>query len=206
MWQGLGYNRRAKYLQETAKIWCEAKSPGGGSRGRVYLSRSRELFAQRLPGVGPYTRGAVLAFAYNRTEVFVETNIRTVLFHHLQKSAVHYRKISDAELLPLVAALLKKSKMPPREFYWAMMDYGSSLKRRGVKLNAHSAHYVRQGKFEGSARQLRGAILRELLKKPLAIAQLTKNLARKRGEVETQLRRLAAEGILKKKGNRWAIA
>ena len=186
-WQGLGYNRRAKFLHEAAKIIV------------------REGFVgQKLPGVGPYTAGAISAFAFNKPEVFVETNIRTVFFYHfgfLQKA-----RTSDKELLPLVAEALRRSKMQPHDFYAALMDYGSYLKKRGVKLNSRSKHYNKQSKFEGSARQLRGAILRELLKKPATLAQLTKNLSRKRGEVERELGRLMNEGLVMRLESRYQVA
>ena len=71
--------------------------------------------------------------------------------------------ISDVELLPLVGEALKKSKMQPRDFYAALMDYGSYLKQQGVKLNSRSKHYTKQSKFEGSRRQKRAALLRKLL-------------------------------------------
>ena len=44
--------------------------------------------------------------------------------------------------------------MQPRDFYAALMDYGSYLKKSGIKLNAQSKHYTKQSKFKGSARQL----------------------------------------------------
>lgn len=140
-WQGLGYNRRGKYLLEAAKSIC---TNGWGGK---------------LPGVGPYTAAAVDAFAHNKPTVFVETNIRTVFFHHLKTTA----KTPDAQLLPLVEEALKKSQMPPRDFYAALMDYGSHLKKQGIKLNSRSKHYTKQSKFEGSVRQRRAKNLRRLL-------------------------------------------
>ncbi|HUD02914.1 MAG TPA: A/G-specific adenine glycosylase [Candidatus Paceibacterota bacterium] len=190
-WQGLGYNRRAKFLHEAAKIITEEGFTG-----------------QKLPGVGPYTQGAVLAFAFNRSEVFIETNIRTVFFHYFfnrrAPSATDAEgallQIADSEILPLVEEALKKSKMEPRDFYAALMDYGSYLKQNGVKVNSRSKHYVKQSKFEGSARQLRGAILRELFKKPATLIQLEKNLSpRTRREIARELERLKKEGLLKKR-------
>ena len=71
VWQGLGYNRRALALKRAA----EAIVTRFG--GRVPINR-QEL--ESLPGIGPYTAGAILAFAYNRPAVFIETNIRSV-FH-----------------------------------------------------------------------------------------------------------------------------
>jgi A/G-specific adenine glycosylase len=158
-WQGLGYNRRAKYLQDAARVIAKEGYAG-----------------QKLPGVGPYTRGAVMAFAYNKPEVFIETNIRTVLFHHMKKNTTIYRSVSDKELLPIVEEELRKSKMEPREFYSAMMDYGSHLKKQGIKLNTRSAHYKKQSRFEGSARQKRAAKLRMLLRAGASEAALRKVL------------------------------
>lgn len=182
MWQGLGYNRRGKYLWEAAKILTE--------RG----------WGEKLPGVGPYTRGAIEAFAHNKPVVFVETNIRTVFFYHFPAK----EPVADRELLPLVADALKRSNMEPRDFYAALMDYGSHLKRQGIKLNQKSSHYSKQSAFKGSARELRGALLRELLTRPQTLDELTKNLSRARGEVERELVRLAQEGLVRK-GVRWRI-
>jgi len=149
LWQGLGYNRRAKYLWESAKIIANTG------------------WQDKLPGVGPYTKAAVETFALNKPNVFIETNIRTVFFHHASHSSVlqNNRMISDTQLMPLVAEALRKSKMQPRDFYAALMDYGSHLKRSGVRVNNRSKHYTKQSKFEGSRRQKNAAKLRALLKR-----------------------------------------
>jgi A/G-specific adenine glycosylase len=206
-WQGLGYNRRAKYLHSAAKILSKKSS------GRPSLGTSARLFSLEflaaLPGVGPYTAAAVQTFAYNKPNVFIETNIRTVFFYHLGHSDILEKvRISDKELLPLVEEALKKSQMQPREFYWALMDYGSHLKKQGVKLNSKSKHYTKQSKFAGSTRELRGALLRELLKGPATQAQLIKRLSpgRGRGEVEGALTRLAHEGLLKRFASTYRVA
>ncbi len=185
-WQGLGYNRRAKYLQQAAKVLAKE-----GYKG------------QKLPGVGPYTKGAIDAFAFNKPAVFIETNIRTVFFH---SGILKNTGIDDKEILPLVAEALQKTKLGPREFYAALMDYGSYLKKQGVKLNKQSKHYVKQSTFKGSARELRGAILRELLKKPQTIIQLRKNLLRSAEEVAVELARLQKEELVGKKGAVWRVS
>ena len=161
VWQGLGYNRRGKYLHEAAKIIV------------------KDGFGGRLPGVGPYTAAAVDAFAYNKPTVFIETNIRTVFIHYFYSSTNRNAasvKIEDKKLLPLVEKAFKKSKMQPRDFYAALMDYGSSLKASGVKLNSRSKHYVKQSKFEGSARQKSAAKLKKLLQRGATEVQLLKAL------------------------------
>lgn len=191
-WQGLGYNRRAKYLHQVGIRLGTARFP----------KRVGELEA--LSGVGHYTARAVVAFAYNQPEVFVETNIRTVLFHH---RLVGVKKVGDALLFPLVSELLEKSKMEPRDFYAAMMDYGAHLKQNGVRLNKQSKHYAKQSTFEGSSRQLRGAILRELLKSPAPLSVLVKKFspARSKGEIEQVLVRLETEGMVTRLGRRYRV-
>ncbi len=183
-WQGLGYNRRGKYLWEAGKILfteTPQKKVLGSPVSRSERTRARLFFREvsasraKLPGVGPYTAAAVRAFAFNEPTVFIETNIRTVFFYH-SNILQNDRTISDKELLPLVEEALKKSKMQPRDFYAALMDYGSYLKKQGVKLNQKSKHYAKQSKFEGSARQKRAAKLRALLERGASEKEIRKVL------------------------------
>ncbi len=235
-WQGLGYNRRAKFLHQTAKVVVQ-------EYGGTLPQDPAEL--EKLPGIGSYTARAVAAFAFNQPVVFIETNIRTVyllrgdffpkkslptgrqaraqtvlssksLLNKVSHKSPLRRisdvdllpssKISDAELLPLIEKDLKHSKMEPREFYWALMDYGAYLKRQGVKLNQHSKHYTRQSKFEGSARQLRGAIIKDLLVSPTTAAQLQKRSGRTLLEVKKVLGQLQQEGLVVQQGLRFAVS
>jgi len=195
-WQGLGYNRRAVYLQRSAKILSEAKPPNSA----------------KLPGVGPYTAAAVEAFAYNKPTVFIETNIRTVFLHHFYQgqSLAHLQrsdlgKVDDAEILPLIEQSLKKSKMEPREFYARLMDYGTLLKKQGIKLNSQSKHYSKQSKFEGSYRQLRGQILRALLDSPLTFNQLLRVTTRSKKDLLLTVASLSKEGLIELKRNKFYI-
>ena len=107
-WNGLGYNRRAKYLHEACREVC---SLYGGK-----FPRERKLL-ESLPGIGPYTAGAVAAFAFNAPEVFIETNIRSVFIFFFFSNAVE--KVSDAEIFPLIEQTLDKTNV--REWYWALM-------------------------------------------------------------------------------------
>lgn len=147
-WVGLGYNRRAKYLQDACKIVT-------GVHGGIF-PREAELL-QELPGVGPYTARAVTTFAFNVPQVFIETNIRSVfLFFFFPEE----REVHDSRLFPLIEETLDREN--PREWYYALMDYGAELKRKTVNPNRQSRQYSRQSKFEGSLRQARGAIVRYL--------------------------------------------
>jgi len=194
-WQGLGYNRRAKYLHGAAKEVVE-KWHGKFPRTAAEI--------ESLPGVGPYTARAVAAFAFNSPEVFIETNIRTVFLQHCFAS--RRTKVSDKEILLLVAEAFKRSKMEPREFYAALMDYGAHLKRSGMKLNAKSKHYAKQSKFEGSARQLRGHILKLLLQKPHTERSLVQQTGRSSADVRAALADLQKEKMITKQGSLFIIA
>lgn len=205
VWQGLGYNRRAVYLQRSAKSLSKKSSglPSGAQSRPAGQTFSQELFASKLPGVGPYTKAAVEAFAYNSPTVFIETNIRTVFLHYCFP---HKQKVSDKDILPLVEKALKKSGLQPREFYARLMDLGTDLKKRGIRINNRSAHYTKQSKFEGSYRQLRGQILRALLDGPLTFNQLLKVTARSRKDLLPTVAGLSKEGVVELKKNKFYIA
>lgn len=152
-WSGLGYNRRAKFL------WLAAQTIVSGHAGRL-PGAYRELIA--LPGVGPNTAGAILAYAFNQPAVFIETNIRTVFIQHFFDGQAQVR---DADILALSERALAGADNP-RVWYWALMDYGTYLKQTVGNAARASAGYGRQSKFEGSRRQVRGRILRELARTP----------------------------------------
>lgn len=147
-WQGLGYNRRAKYLHDAARMVM-------GEFGGTFPMQVAEL--ERLPGVGKNTAGAIAAYSFNQPSMFVETNVRTVYLHHFfaGKSAVN-----DAEIKEQLAATLDYSN--PRQFYQALMDYGSWLKANQPSNIHQSRHYKKQSPLAGSLRQMRGEIVRRL--------------------------------------------
>lgn len=148
VWQGLGYNRRGKYLHELA---CIVMHEYKG----ILPSTPEQLWM--LPGIGPATAASIAAFAFNMPTVFIETNIRTVFITHFFSTKDN---VYDKELMPIIAQTLDRSN--PREWYYALMDYGVMLKQRMVNPNRKSAHYTRQSKFDGSDRQLRGKIIKLL--------------------------------------------
>jgi A/G-specific adenine glycosylase len=148
LWSGLGYNRRAKFLHESAKkIMADF-------HGRFPETKAALL---TLPGVGEGTSGAILAYAFNQPVVFIETNVRTVYFHHFFAEG---EKVSDAELAVLVEETLDHEH--PREFYWALMDYGTWLKKNGAGKITQSKHYKKQSALKGSIRETRGRIVHRL--------------------------------------------
>jgi A/G-specific adenine glycosylase len=113
---------------------------------------------ETFPGIGHATARSILAFAFNSAEPFIETNIRRVYIHHFFPRR---KNVEDTALLPIVAATLDKKN--PREWYWALMDYGSHLRKTLPNPNRRSARYRPQSEFKGSRRELRGKILKILL-------------------------------------------
>ena len=145
-WQGLGYNRRAKFLYEAAK---EIVRLG-------FFPDTKEALI-KLPGVGKNTAGAILAYSFNQPSIFIETNIRTVYIHHFFNDQFD---IDDNQLIELLEQTIDHER--PREFYWALMDYGSWLKSNGVRNISSSKHYKKQPPLAGSIREMRGMIIRNL--------------------------------------------
>jgi len=158
VWNGLGYNRRAKFLHDAAK---KAESDFNGEIPNDLAG------LMSLPGVGPNTAGAIQAYSFNQPVTFIETNIRTVLFHHFFEDQI---SVDDSTLLQKLDEVLDREH--PREFYWALMDYGSYLKKHGAGRINKSAHYKKQSALHGSVREVRGQIIKLLTKQELSNIQL----------------------------------
>ncbi len=187
LWQGLGYNRRAKALLEIAQ------------RGRFPKSEEELL---NLPGVGVYTARAILAFAYNIPTVFIETNIRTVFIYHFfrDQEIVH-----DYEILELIEKTLDREN--PRYWYYALMDYGAELKKEHKDISKKSKHYIKQSTFKGSDRQLRGKIISLLVEnKRVTVKELITKSSFTKERVVTQLIQLEKEKIVREHNKKYLIA
>jgi A/G-specific adenine glycosylase len=189
-WQGLGYNRRAKFLWQAA---LQIVRQGDGK----IPDNTKDLMA--LPGIGHNTAGAIIAYAYNQPALFVETNIRSVYFHHF---FADHTDIPDAEIQNLLSQTIDNSN--PRVFYWALMDYGTYLKRQGKGRITKSKHYTKQNKFEGSQRQIRGHIIRLLSQGPLTVAKLLDELQDNRAQ--RVLKSLEEEGFIQLIGEEYRLA
>lgn len=148
-WKGLGYNSRAVRLQQMAKKIVY--DFGGG------LPYEEELLLS-LPGIGPATAGDLRAFIWNTPSIVIETNIRTVMIHHFYSQR---QSVTEEMIRKVVAETLTKEN--PREWYWALMDYGSYLKSQGNSSHKKAHIYKKQSSFNGSNRQLRSYILDTLI-------------------------------------------
>ena len=192
VWQGLGYNRRAKMLHNTAR---EIQNTYGGRIPK----NAQEL--KKLPGIGDYTASAICAFAYNQDVVLIETNIRTVIIHHFFTAQ---GSVSDKEIKEVLTRLLPSGKASA--WYAALMDYGAVLKKEGSKAHVHAKVYRPQSRFKGSAREIRGAIIRALLKESQTAHSLKKQFNKTRHkDVDTQILALLREGLVTRDRHRLGL-
>lgn len=186
VWQGMGYNRRALYLRSAAQVIVDKY------KGQL---PSEVVLLDELPGIGYATASSIAAFAFNLPVVFIETNIRRVFIHHFFSSKISTNKVHDDDIFPLVKKVVDKNN--PREWYWALMDYGAYLGETIPNPNKKSKHYIKQPQFIGSVRQLRGQILRLLLKKSHTLTELHK-LYPNDDRVDKALSGLIKEGMIRK--------
>jgi len=178
-WSGLGYNQRALRLQETAKqIVVEG--------GRI--PKTEEELC-KLPGIGPYTACAVLAFAENQEVPGVDTNIRRVLIHKLKLSEA----IGKKELATIAQSLIPRGKS--RIWHNALMDYGAlhaTAQKTGI------ASLSKQSKFEGSERWVRGKMVKMLLnQESLSLRELKKTM--KHARLKQIIQKMEKEQLIVKK-------
>jgi len=192
-WQGLGYNRRAKFLHLAARE-VTAKHSG------VFPQTTQEL--ELLPGIGPYTASAIVCFAFNQPAVLIETNVRTVYLYHFFPEE---QDVSDKAILELVSQTLWQQN--PRLWYSALMDYGSVLKKLHTNPSRKSKQYSKQTPFAGSLRQARGEIIRTLTQRgALTRAALSTLLVSDPKHHHKALADLAQEHILVVEGNTIRLA
>lgn len=191
VWQGMGYNRRAKYLREIASIITE--------KYNGVVPEDPELL-DAMPGIGPATARSIIVYVYNKPELFIETNVRRVFIHHFFEGKTD---ILDADILPLLEKAVDKTN--PREWYYAVMDYGTYLGKTVPNPNRKSKHYTKQSKFEGSNRQVRGGILKVLLNGELSKEDLISSLGLEEGRVYGILRELQNEGFINERMGKYSI-
>jgi A/G-specific adenine glycosylase len=164
-WQGMGYPRRCRNIQEAAKKIVELH---GGEVPRDL----NDLMA--LPGIGPYTARAILAFAFDDDAAVVDTNVARVIARTLG------RPLKARETQERADSMLPRGLA--RDWNQVIMDFGatvcsaraprcgtcpvvSSCAWRGVGDDpARSTAFTSrpQGRFEGSDRQARGRLMKRL--------------------------------------------
>ena len=200
-WDCLGYNRRAVALHDAARAIVRDHG------GRV--PRDAELL-RRLPGIGPYTAAAVASIGWGRPVAAVDTNVRRIcarVFHAAEPDEVPASKLAaDAQAWLDPAAA--------REWNQALMDIGRLCCRptprcsdcplaAGCRFRAAGRtgrpSGRRQPSYEGSGRQVRGAVVRALRGRPSGDADvLAAVTGHARDRIEAAADDLVREGILER--------
>jgi A/G-specific adenine glycosylase len=200
-WQGLGYPRRARNLHATAVAVSESDGWPDTVTGLM-----------ALPGIGPYTARAVVAFAFERDVAVVDTNIARVL------ARVEGRRLTAREAQAAADAAL----VPGRSWAWnqCLMDLGAVLCRPrprcaecplvqscawrgdGPDPAVGSAGVsVRQAPFEGSDRQARGRLMRALGEGPVEVVKVPEVMGRGPEAAQRLTTDLVADGLVCRDGS-----
>lgn len=193
VWQGLGYYRRARFLHHSAQKVVEEYAG---------IFPQDQQMLKTFPGIGINTAGSICAFAFNQPTIFIETNIRAVFIHSFFAGRLD---IADKEILPLVEATIDQEN--PREWYYALMDYGVFLKSRILNPSRKSAHYTKQSKFEGSDRQLRAKILKLIVDaRSLSDHDIRLQVTDENVRIDKIILQLVAEGFIKEMNSIYYIS
>ena len=163
-WGGLGYNRRAVRLSEAAR--AIVRDHGG------LIPRDPSVLRE-LPGVGPYTAAAVASLGFGEPVAVVDTNVRRVVVRvHV---GIDGHEMPAKQVWALADAWLDRDD--PITWNQAVMDLGREVCRPNPRCDVCPIARVcrfrlagsiaargprRQGAFEGSTRQVRGAVVRAL--------------------------------------------
>ncbi|MBI4246586.1 MAG: A/G-specific adenine glycosylase [Candidatus Rokubacteria bacterium] len=115
LWYPLGYNVRPIRLHQIAR---ETLARYGGR----LPDRPEEL--RRLPGIGRYTAGAILSFAYGRDAAVLDTNVRRVLTRVFLGPRRARRMRGEKAFWDLAAALVPRGR--GYDFNQALMDFGAT--------------------------------------------------------------------------------
>ena len=189
MWSGLGYNNRAKRLYESSKILAEQ------GFDRIYPN------FEMLPGVGAYTKNAILSFAYGDNVLAVDTNLQRIIIRYfgIDNTKDFVRKYSNLLL----------EDINSEDINQAFMDFGSSictssnakcdicpLEKNCKKYFLNSKNSIK--KFKGSNRELRGKIIRLLLEEnQISVKEIEKKIGEEESKIITAITGLKNDGLLK---------
>ena len=178
-WSWLWFNSRALRLQECAQFVIENYN--------WKLPQDRQTLLS-LPWIGPYTASAICSFAWNLPEPVIDTNIRRVLIFLLKLP----EDISQKELEKIAEELIPEWKS--RDWNNALMDYWAThLTARKTKIKS----LWKQSKFEGSDREVRWRIIKQITKRkgPIKIEEIEKEFPKK--NISKILNDLKKEMIIK---------
>jgi len=193
MWSGLGYNNRAKRLYEASKI-IEKKG-----FNQIYPN------FDDLPGVGPYTKNAILSFAYGEKVLAIDTNIERIIkrYFGLNDTKDFFKENSKYFL----------QKVDSREINQAFMDFGSSICKSTnptcstcpIEKDCSKYFFNRKNtkeNYKGSNREIRGKIVNLLVNEDsINNLKLLEELNEDSEKVKKALEGLKKDNLIKFKKN-----
>ena len=188
MWSGLGYNNRAIRMHEASKILTKR------SFDSIYPD------FDILPGVGKYTKDALLSFAYDEQIITQDTNVIRIFsrFFGVEKPDIFIEKNQDFFL----------ENVKSRKFNQALMDFGSKICKTNNPLcnecifskdckKFYSKTKYTQSTFRGSDREVRGKIIKYLLNnKNVDIFSLSKTLEIEESRLTRIINKLSNDGLI----------
>ncbi len=221
VWQGLGYNSRGLRLKQLAQTIVNEYDG-------VFPTKREELEA--LPGIGSYTAGAIMTFAYEKTVAFYDTNIERILERY--ESGILEKPLTAKGKQELAETYLCEEDS--YHYHQALMDLGSTLclsKRltchscplagtckaaSQLKANPELADTIKRRKksvqkkpFRETDRFLRGRIVDHLREKhegatEQELFQILEHLAPKKEEARWSkvIEKLLEEGLIQKQGGK----
>lgn len=172
VWRGMGYNRRALYLQKAAKAIVELH--------HGYFPED-EAHLTKLPGVGTYTARALLVFAFNHPIAVVDTNIRKIITHFF---------FDDKPQKEMVIEDVARQLLPKKQAWkWnqALMDYGA-LALNVSRITYHVSPKAKP--FKDSNRFYRGRIVDRLRESDMKETELLKELIVKHKKSKNLLKKI----------------
>jgi A/G-specific adenine glycosylase len=198
-WAGLGYNRRAIALSDGARMIV---SEHGGRVPREVVD------LRRLPGVGPYTAAAVASIAFRAPVPAIDTNVARIVAR--VRLGAEPSEVGSAGIGSMAEAWIDRAA--PGEWNQALMDLGRQVCRSTPRCHecpiAAGCRFLRddrhpsprrrpQSRFEGSQRQVRGAVVRELRSGgTVSLAGLASRTGHPPDRVAAAVASLASEGLV----------
>ena len=188
MWSGLGYNSRAIRLHEASKILSK------NSFDSIYPN------FDILPGVGEYTKNAILSFAYSDKVITQDTNVLRIF------SRFFGIKNPKKFIVENQQNILKNIKS--RKFNEVLMDFGSEIcKSKNPLCNVcifdnECKKFIQvkqnpQPAYKGSNREIRGKIIKHLIvNKNVDISSLNIIIKTEEKRLKDILKKLENEGMI----------
>jgi A/G-specific adenine glycosylase len=221
LWSGLGYNRRAKFLHDAAKEIVRLGTfptaapelmtlPGVGKNTAGAIM----AYAYNQPSyfIETNVRTVYIHHFFADADLVDDKKIMALLQKTVptgEGKEQPERRIHSAPgaMNGVPAKSVSRGGVGktvglsygPKAFYWALMDYGSWLKRQGVVRNSRSAHYKKQSPLVGSVREVRGAIIKQLASGDMTEAKLRRTVVAD-DRFEPALSGLVRDGLVMRTG------